>query len=593
MSDIDAEEADRRAGAALGRGNLLAAFDIAQTALAAGNRSPGLEHKRLLALARMGDTRRTLAEVDVMGIADRGDEDGAALRARLLKDLAMALPPQERGAAMIEARDAYARAHALDRGYYSAINAATLGWLSGDVEDARRFAEIVLADSRVATARDYYAAATAAEAYLVLGRDEEAAEALDLALAFPSDAAMRASTLRQFILLADASAEPGAARRLTDRLRAPPVLYYAGNLFRHDRAAEMRMRRDIDAALDSLGTTIAYGALAAGADIVIAEAILARGVELHVVLPFARDDFVAISVEAFGAEWRPRFQRCIEQATSICHASDAGYAGDPGQFVYGNAFAMGLACLRASHLCAEAVHLAVWDGAAAIGEGGTAQTAAHWQSTGRRTVIVETGEIDRSRSRPAEAPSAFDGRYAIVRESRALIFTDYAGFSRLDELSLPIFWQEIMGRVGTVLDGMSASVLFRNTWGDALYAVLADPASAAEIALRLQEAIGSLDLVAVGLPAGGGMRIALHYGPLYCADDPVTGGIAYFGTEVTQTARIEPVTPIGQVYATQSYAAFLALTADRRFATSYVGTVPLAKGFGTLAMHRLIRDCPQ
>ena len=33
---------------------------------------------------------------------------------------------------------------------------------------------------------------------------------------------------------------------------------------------------------------VAYGALAAGADIILAEALLKRGAALHVVLPFAR-----------------------------------------------------------------------------------------------------------------------------------------------------------------------------------------------------------------------------------------------------------------------------------------------------------------
>ena len=45
----------------------------------------------------------------------------------------------------------------------------------------------------------------------------------------------------------------------------------------------------------------AYGSLASGADILWAEAIMAAGGELHVVLPFAHDEFVAWSVAPAGA----------------------------------------------------------------------------------------------------------------------------------------------------------------------------------------------------------------------------------------------------------------------------------------------------
>lgn len=580
------DDADRRAGAALGRGDLIAAYDIANAALETGDTAPGLQHKRLLALARMGDTRRALAEADRLGLAERGDEDGAALRARLLKDLAFELMPAERPQALIQARDAYVRAHDLNGGYYSAINAATLSLLAGEPAAAERLAATVLADPRVADPRDYYAAATAAEAYLLIGRSADAAKALDRALACSPDAAMRASTLRQLLLLAPALPDPAGARTLAERLRPPPVLYYAGNLFCAAPAAEGRMRREVDAALDELGIMSGFGALAAGADIVIAEALLARGAELNVVLPFAREDFVAASVRPFGEAWLPRFEACLAAAASVAQASDAGFTGDPRQFVYGNELAMGLACLRANHLCTQAVHLALWDGGATLGAGGAAETLATWRATGRAARVIDTGPIDRGARMALRGAAEADG---VTRESRAIIFTDYAGFSRLDEQALPTFWREVMGRIGAVLDDAGEEVLFRNTWGDALYAVLAHPAAAAEIALGLQEALSTLDPVAVGLPTGGGMRIALHFGPLYRAEDPVTGGIGYFGTEVTQTARIEPITPIGQVFTTQSFAAFLAVTADRRYATSYVGTVVLAKQFGARAMHRLLR----
>ena len=55
--------------------------------------------------------------------------------------------------------------------------------------------------------------------------------------------------------------------------------------------------------LGEADVAIADGSLAAGADLLIAERLLARGVELHVVLPFSVGEFVRVSVDAAGPEW--------------------------------------------------------------------------------------------------------------------------------------------------------------------------------------------------------------------------------------------------------------------------------------------------
>ena len=85
------------------------------------------------------------------------------------------------------------------------------------------------------------------------------------------------------------------------------------------------------------------------------------------------------------------------------------------------------------------------------------------------------------------------------------------------------------------------------------------------------------------------MRIGVHHGPIYRGYAAVMMRTTFFGTEVTRTARIEPVTPTGEVYATEAFAAILALEPDRRFGTHYVGKVQLAKSYGSLSMYKLSR----
>ena len=69
--------------------------------------------------------------------------------------------------------------------------------------------------------------------------------------------------------------------------------------------------------------------------------------------------------------------------------------------------------------------------------------------------------------------------------------------------------------------------------------------------------------------------------------DPITSLRGYIGTEVTRAARIEPVTPIGQVYVTQPFAAMLALERNTGFRLEYGGKVTLAKRYGSMALYRL------
>ena len=68
--------------------------------------------------------------------------------------------------------------------------------------------------------------------------------------------------------------------------------------------------------------------------------------------------------------------------------------------------------------------------------------------------------------------------------------------------------------------------------------------------------------------------------------DPVQGVTNYFGAHVSRTARIEPVTPPGEVYVTEQFAARLALE-PALFGCDYVGQVPAAKGYGTMRMYHL------
>ncbi|HUQ12958.1 MAG TPA: adenylate/guanylate cyclase domain-containing protein [Novosphingobium sp.] len=248
--------------------------------------------------------------------------------------------------------------------------------------------------------------------------------------------------------------------------------------------------------------------------------------------------------------------------------------------------AMGLAALRGRETGGEAVQLAILDPEAksfsATGLAGTAADTGVWARLGKRTERIEPGPVRRNLRFPALLPAPRDA----TREIRSILFADYKGFSALGERELPLFMREVMGRIGAVLDEFAEHVEFRNTWGDALYAIVDEPRIAARVALALQRRLDDLPAALSPPGSSAGMRIGLHYGPIWRGADRVTGAALWYGGEVNRTARIEPVTPVGGVYCTATFAAALLLEgSDCRFVS--VGMKPLAKDFDTVELYRL------
>jgi class 3 adenylate cyclase len=572
---------------ALAKGDLITAYDVTTVAIAEGDASGTIRHQQVLALARMGDTERAMGLFSAYGLDKSGNAHERAIGARLLKDRALAAAAgPARQQAMERAFEAYHAIYRESGDSFPGINAATLALLAGRVDQARDLARALLADPAVAAAEDYYKAATRAEALLLLGRtDEVTATLAGEAVLSSGDLGGRSSTLRQLAMVAAHLGISEAERAALLAPLAPPrVVHYSGHMFGAAPAAEARIRSELDAVLDVEEVGFGYGALACGADILAAEALLARGAELHVVLPFEEEDFLLQSVLPGGEGWAARYRACRDRAKSVVFASPMAYFGNPAQYGYASRTAMGLARLRAEHLAAEAVQIAIWDGIASDGPAGTGADVAAWAAAGERTLIVDPGAVERGLARPEPRMAS-----PYERALAAILFTDFKGFSTLSEAALPSFWDGVMGVVAEVLDAHADHVECRNSWGDALYAVTSSAPVAAEIALQLQDRLARFDYATLGLDGSGGMRIGAHYGPAYRTTDHITGRITYYGTEVSKAARIEPVTPPGAVFVTEPFAAILALEARGRFICRYVGRIALAKKYGDYPMYRLTR----
>jgi adenylate cyclase len=574
---------------ALQAGDMFALFEHTRTALASDPDDAQARYLQALAMARLGEPNAAMRLYDRNRVEEIGTEDAVALKGRILKDLAVKASGAEQVDLYRRSSEAYGQANKLSDGYFSAINAATTAFLAGDGELACQLADAVRRRSEIRDPGNYYEAASQAEATLVCGEVDAAIEMYAAARRRPdANPGMIASTARQVGLIADRMAAVSRVpRALMASIKPPPVFHFCGHMWKAGWSAEPDLVAAVERVLDETEASIAYGALACGGDLIVAEAVIARGGELHAVLPFAEEDFLKTSVAVGGEEWVERYHKVKEASSSFTFASQMRSVDDDGQFAYCSSLVMGLARLRAGIMSADTFQLALWDRSPARGLAGTAADCAEWERQGGQTRIVEV-----PRDRPPLTSADLPIQHSRPPWSlRSILFADFAGFSSLDEDRLSQFLEVVMGRIARVLDAHANSVLCRNSWGDAIFTVITSPAEAAMIALAIQSELDPGTLRRIGLPADGGMRISVHHGPVFEHFDAVQGMRTYYGTEVTVAARIEPRVPVGSIYATQPFAALIE-AAPNNYHFEFVGKMDLAKNYGVRTLYRLIAEHP-
>jgi class 3 adenylate cyclase len=572
----------------LDRGDLLLAFDQACEHLRRFPAEEALKHVGVLALVRAGATERAAQLFRDWGLDRSTDGHVLALEARIAKDRALKLTGPARRDALLAAAAIYRRLYERKPDYYPAINWASLAFLAGDREEGARVAEIVLADPEVRAAANYWALATRAEANLVLGHRDAAADDLETAARqAEAEPGAMSSTRRQLkLILAAEGADTNSAAELLAPLAPPVTLHYldprAAREGWHEPSKDFlrQVRRLVEEWLSELKPGALFGSLGSPAEVLLGEAALAKGVELNVVLPVALPLFQELFLAEADERWRRRVRACCRKAHRTVIALDDALSDDPNLADYASRVAMGLALLRAQHLDGEAAQLVL----ASSPHGQSSACERMWSTSGaRRQIRIALPEMP--------GPHAVGPRQD-PRPNCAVIFGDLPGFSRLPERVLPAFWDTVMRVIGEVVEENGDAVAARNTWGDAVHLVVPDVRRAAEICLAVQRALYAIDGRVLGRDEPPTMRIGAHYGPVFRGWDPIRDRDTFYGRALSQAARIEPITPPGTVYVTEAFAAILLLESRGEFTCTYVGQVPLAKSFGTFRMYDLAAEAP-
>jgi tetratricopeptide (TPR) repeat protein len=550
------------------RGDFLQAIDVASRGLAVHPEAVALRYQQLLAYARAGAGRyvrreleRLRAEHVLAGIDDpRLKADFFALEARILKDEAIrAGDARERSAAAGRAAEVYARVFAEFGGSYAAVNAATLRRVAGDAPGSSAMARQALAQA-AAEPDAFWRLATQAEALCLLGDEDAAASALSQAFAeAPRHWDAIGATRRQLIWLSRVAGIGGAALR---SLPAPRVAHWLSATGPGSLAPGTIFSED-----DARAGVIVFGSLLSLRDCEIAEAFLAACAEINLTLPCAPSVCRAILVAREGEPAGARFDRILAAARNVTPATLEGDPEEPTVVRLAAEQARGQALIRAAAFTTRAERLYV--------EGGKVERAL--------LPAEDDDPLARLTARPAGAGG---GSIWARRRARALVFGDIKGFSALPERLHPAFFETVLGGFAAALAPFAASVEYAETAGDGLYVVASDVLIAVAVCGELQASLAPERLAQAGLPPLA-LRLSAHFGPVFPGRDPVTRRDKFFGKEVVRTARIEPVTPPGETYVTEQFAASLALAAADAFSCDYVGRQPMAKGFGECRMYAL------
>jgi hypothetical protein len=311
----------------------------------------------ILTLARAGATSRAWDAFLAAGLEGANDINALTLKGRLLKDRARQASGAERAALFAESGAAYARAATLRPDSYPLINAAAMALFAGDGAIAANIARdvLMLLDSNPSQGETpYWREATRAEALLLIGQIPAAKLSLAAAIALAPQAwEDHASTLRQFSNILSLMAEDAG---WLDQHRPRPSMHFSGIL--GVASGDLAAIDAISAAVGAINPGSGFGALAAGADIIAAEAIVAVGAELHVILPADPADFAERSVAPFGAEWLPRFHTLLETCASLTICGEMSRAG----IALAEYRAMGMAAERAALLQTRALALRIEPG---------------------------------------------------------------------------------------------------------------------------------------------------------------------------------------------------------------------------------------
>ena len=399
--------------------------------------------------------------------------------------------------------------HNDDNLYYPCINVAFMHFVCRSFDKAREYAESaqkLCRELREKGKSNYWVEATIAEAYLLLGRIDEAihayADAVELSDANPS---YIASTRKQALQISSLYEDPSIRERIILAFPTLGIVACSGHLIDSPGKTAGFLRRLKPLSGLKLKKIWIFWELPVVTVLRLVGPILSflkrwhRGGETHVFLPFAKDKFIQSSVRREGTDWEARFEKVLDQATSVHYVTSEGYYGDDSLFSFCNDVMLGFAAMRARGLDEEPNLLLFWDGNSGQ-TGGTGEVAESWRNTFNEPVVISADEVlymldqldepsiplATGNTRPIFNPS-FGESHKAMRSVKTMIFADVGKFSKVNEENTTHFVEVFHGSIAKMIQDLGCTPEFINSWGDSFFAVFNDVGKALDLAMAMRD----------------------------------------------------------------------------------------------------------
>lgn len=596
-------------------GQPLLAYDVASNGLKHAPDNVRLRQLLALALARSGVPEAAGRILWQLYRERHRDGETLGILGRTYKDLwARSSDAAEREGCLEKSHEVYHEAYrlALDRNHpddaiYTGINAASSALLLGSerqaADTARRVRDLCV--EKLVKEDDYWAAATLGEAAVIERQWEEAERWYRQAVRKASgDHGKLSSTRRNCRLLTEHLC--GDGRRFDHCFAIPEIIVFLSRWSDGSAPAmpllpeaEARLRAALAAELSRHEDKVAYCGLTCESDLVFLEEMSRQDGQSTVILPCPVLEHAETGMDdAFGPNWRKRLERITRKESRVTIVGDELFPLDLVAFKYIRLVQIGLARLRARMLDTGVAHLVLTDSRSEEEGNPVPGSVKPWASLAVESRAMDlaalcggagcandgTGSAD---SGPDGVRSGAVSHSGFQRKIAALLVADVRGYSRLTEDQIQNFAVHFLGMLADAMRSLSEQPIEKNRWGDALFVAFRHVVDAGNFALDLRDRLLSIKWSEMGLPEDLSLRIALHAGPVYCVVDAVTQLRSCMGYHATRAARIEPITPPNQIYASEAFAALAAAEGVESFACEYVGETPLAKGFGSFPTYHL------
>ena len=360
--------------------------------------------------------------------------------------------------------------------------------------------------------------------------------------------------------------------RINAVLCVPKVICFTGHRIddedrEHPRFPEHlsgKVKEQLKGYIRNMGPCIGYCSASNGSDLLFIEAMEELGNKVHIIIPFTEENFIHESVAtSHDSDWVERFYLLKEKNINVQELANIGIDLKEDAYIFANRIIYGLAKMRANQLESRVFPLAIFDPREMEKEssrGGTCHVLYEWQVRGNEIEMLDLTSVMAGRNASFKKLPVFKNEIKLkpsIKSTKTcgMLFCDAVNYSQLTNAEFVIFNRIIHDIIEEVKKTKKFNILYQNIWGDGLHFVFRGLEDTGQFALQFTKLLAEHPWSRNGLSQPVQFRTAVHAGPVFETEDPLSGKKQYVGHHVCRTARMESLTPPGEVYSSQEFAA--------------------------------------